>query len=177
VLAAGAVIWRLTSPDEETGERREGQAMRFVGITFLVLTAAVVLQAGVALVEGHGAEESLTGIALLAASLLVMPVLSLLKLRTAAAERLPVLAVEARETIACSYLSLTALAGLVATAVIGWWWIDAAAALLLVPWLVREGLEAAKGENCIENLGTCFCRACTWGLRSCAGVCCGPAAA
>ena len=39
------------------------------------------------------------------------------------------------------------LGGLVANAVGGWWWADPVAALFMVPWLVREGLEALEGEE------------------------------
>ena len=81
-------------------------------------------------------------------------------------------AAEAKETIACSYLSLTLLAGLVANLLFGWWWLDAATALLLVPWLVREGLEGVRGDACFEGLTTCFCRACLYGVRQCRAVCC-----
>jgi hypothetical protein len=80
---------------------------------------------------------------------------------------------EAKETLACSYLSLTALTGLVAIALLGWWWLDAAAALLMLPWLVREGfeglrLEPEEGESDVP----CFCRACFYGLRPCRVGCC-----
>ncbi len=34
-----------------------------------------------------------------------------------------------------------ALAGLLANALLGWWWADPIAALVLVPWMAREGLE------------------------------------
>ena len=86
--------------------------------------------------------------------------------------RLLALAAEAKETIACSYLSLTLLAGLVANLLFGWWWLDAATALLLVPWLVREGLEGVRGDACFEGLTTCFCRSCLYGVRQCRAVCC-----
>jgi divalent metal cation (Fe/Co/Zn/Cd) transporter len=54
---------------------------------------------------------------------------------------------EAKETLACSYLSFTLLVGLVLNAVAGWWWADPAAALLMVPWLIHEGREALEDEN------------------------------
>ena len=54
---------------------------------------------------------------------------------------------EAKETLACSYLSFTLLLGLGANAVAGWWWADPVAALLMVPWLVKEGLEGLGGEE------------------------------
>lgn len=167
VLAAAAVLWRLSFKDQEAGERAEARALRFIGVTFLVLAAAVVFQSGLSLYGREGAEESLVGIVLLAVSLLLMPVLSFAKLWTAARVQMPALAAEARETIACSYLSLTAFAGVLATAVAGWWWIDATAALLLVPWLVREGLEAVRGEACYDGSNPCFCRQCLYGLRNC----------
>ena len=49
--------------------------------------------------------------------------------------------------LACAYLSLTLLLGLTLNAVAGWWWADPVAALFMVPWLVREGLEALEGEE------------------------------
>jgi len=175
VAAASAVLWRLSMADEERGERAERWALRFIGWTFLALGAAVVYQAGSALLNRDGAEESLLGIGLAVASVTLMPGLALGKLWTAARGKLPVLAAEAKETLACSYLSITLLAGLVANALAGWWWIDPATALLLVPWLLREGLEGVRGEICFEDLRACFCRACFYGVRSCRAACCAPA--
>jgi len=175
VAAASAVWWRLFIADEERGERAEQRALRFIGWTFLLLTVAIVYQALAALVNGNGADESLAGIGLALASVTIMPALSLWKLKTAADGNIVALAAEAKETLACSYLSLTLLAGLVANAVLGWWWLDATTALLLVPWLVREGLEGARGDVCFEGLRACFCRECWYGVRSCNAACC-PAA-
>lgn len=167
VLAAVAVMWRLSYRDEEAGDRAEGRALRLIGITFLALAAAVVFQAAYALATGEGASESRIGIALLSASFVIMPILALAKLRTAARSSLPALAAEAKETVACSYLSLTALAGLLATAIFGAWWIDSLAALLMVPWLVREGLEGIRGDACFDGARMCWCRECWFGLRGC----------
>ena len=175
VAAAGAVLWRISIADEARGERAERRALRFIGWTFLALAVAVVYQAGSALVHRNGAEESLVGIGLAAASVTLMPSLALGKLWTAARANMPVLAAEAKETLACSYLSITLLIGLVANALVGWWWIDPATALLLVPWLLREGLEGVRGEICFEDLRACFCRACFYGVRSCRAACCAPA--
>ncbi len=81
------------------------------------------------------------------ASVTVMPAVALWKLRIAARTNVPSLAAEARETLACSFLSVTLLLGLVANALLGWWWLDATTALLLVPWLVREGLEGVRDSE------------------------------
>ncbi|MEX2158650.1 MAG: cobalt transporter [Dehalococcoidia bacterium] len=172
VAAASAVLWRLLIADEERGERAEQRAMRFIGWTFLALAAAIVYQATVSLAGHHGAEESPVGIGLALASVTMMPALSLWKLKTAADGNIVALAAEAKETLACSYLSVTLLAGLVANAVLGWWWLDPATALLLVPWLVREGLEGVHGDVCFEDLTACFCRRCLYGVRTCKEACC-----
>lgn len=176
VIAAGAVLWRLAAPDDEIGEQREERALRIVGASFMLLAAAVVLQALLALGGSRGAETSPVGLTLLLVSLLLMPVLAIAKLWVAARWTIPSLAAEARETIACSYLSLTALVGVGATALVGWWWLDPVFALLMVPWLVREGLEGLRGDACFDGATLCFCRECWFGTRSCSADCCAVAA-
>lgn len=177
VIAAGAVLWRLAAPNDEIGEAREERALRIVGASFMLLAAGVLLQALLALGGSRGAETSAVGLTLLLVSLLVMPIVSIAKLWTAARWTIPSLAAEARETIACSYLSLTALVGVGATALIGWWWLDPAFALLMIPWLVREGLEGLRGDACFDGATLCFCRDCWLGFRSCTADCCAVAAA
>ena len=105
-------------------------------------------------------------------SIAFMPLIAVWKLQVAARGNLQSIAIEAKETIACSYLSLTLLIGLVANALLGWWWLDAATALLLVPWLVREGLEGIRGEDQDDELQLCSCRPCLFGLRACVAICC-----
>jgi divalent metal cation (Fe/Co/Zn/Cd) transporter len=38
--------------------------------------------------------------------------------------------------------------GLGATWLFGWWWLDSVAALALIPFLIKEGREAIRGECC-----------------------------
>ena len=175
VAAAAAVLWRFAAPDDEVGERREERALRLIGATFILLAAGVLAQALLALGGTRGAEGSTIGLILLLASLLVMPAVSFAKLGVAASWNIPSLAAEARETIACSYLSLTALVGVVATAAFGWWWIDPTFALLMIPWLLREGVEGLRGDACFDGSVVCFCRGCWFGMRTCPSACCAAA--
>jgi divalent metal cation (Fe/Co/Zn/Cd) transporter len=149
--AAAALFWRLGIEARgaalETIERSERRVQRFVGGTFLMLTLYVLLQAGWTLWNRHTVEESVIGIVLAGVSLVVMPLVSWGKLHAAQALGSDALRSEAMETLACSYLSLTLLLGLVANAVAGWWWADPIAALLMVPWLVKEGMEGIRGQN------------------------------
>lgn len=150
--AASVLLWRLSrearGADPESLEQSERRALRFVGGTFLLLAAYVVAQALWVLGTRSAPGESLLGIVVAAASLVIMPLVSWGKLRAAREIGSAALRAEAKETLACSYLSLTLLLGLVANAVAGWWWADPAAALIMVPWLVREGIEGIRGEGC-----------------------------
>ena len=58
---------------------------------------------------------------------------------------------DSKQTLACSFLSLALLLGLTVNARLGWWWADPLAALLMVPWLIKEGKEALKGESCCAS--------------------------
>lgn len=150
--AAGVLLWRLRletrGADPEALERAEVRVHRFVGGTFLALAAWVAFQAAATLWTGEAPAESAVGIALAAASLVVMPLVAWGKLRAAREIPSAALGAEARETLACAYLSFALLLGLGANAAVGWWWADPLAALAMVPWLVREGREGLRGEAC-----------------------------
>jgi len=149
--AAAVLLWRLRvetrSEDRERVETAERRVRRFVGATFLALAVYVVAQASLTLVRGDRPEVSLLGIGLAGTSLVIMPVLAWAKLRVAARVGSGALRAEAKETLACAYLSFALLLGLALNAAAGWWWADPAAALLMVPWLVREGVEGLRGEE------------------------------
>jgi divalent metal cation (Fe/Co/Zn/Cd) transporter len=149
--AAGVLLWRLAiearGASKEKIERSEQCVHRFIGGTFVALALYVLLQAGWTLWQQKTVEESFLGIALAVVSLVIMPLVSWGKLHAASIIKSPALRSEAKETLACSYLSFTLLLGLVANAVAGWWWADPIAALLMVPWLLKEGLEGLRGED------------------------------
>jgi divalent metal cation (Fe/Co/Zn/Cd) transporter len=151
-LAAGVTVFlRLGAErrgrDAERLERTESRVRRFVGMTFFLLAGYVVIQAGANLWLRRVPEESLIGILLAALSTLVMPAIAWAKLRAAAALGSRALRAEALETLACAWLSVALLLGLAAHATLGWWWADPVAALVMVPWLVREGREAWEDEE------------------------------
>ncbi len=157
VAAAGALLWRLAvearGREGEALEQTERTVHRFIGATFIALALYVTGQAGWTLWAGAVPQESLVGILLAGASLVIMPAIAWGKLRAAREIGSAALRAEAKETLACSYLSFALLLGLAANASLGWWWADPTAALLMVPWLVREGQEGLRGESCAESCG------------------------
>jgi divalent metal cation (Fe/Co/Zn/Cd) transporter len=135
----------------EAGERR---ALYFVGVSFFLIAAYVLYEAATTLWERRAPEHTSVGIALAAVSLGVMPLLAVGKLRTARALRSRALEADSKETFVCAYLSFALLLGLALNALLGWWWADPAAALAMLPLIVREGweaIEATRGEEPQEH--------------------------
>ena len=151
LLAAGVLLWRLALELQGVAIERIARADRrlhqFVGVSFFALAVYVLGQAGWILWQREAPHESLIGIVLAGLSLTIMPLVSLGKLRAAAVVGSQALRAEAKETLACSYLSFTLLLGLGANALLGWWWADPAAALSILPWLVKEGKEGLFGTQ------------------------------
>jgi divalent metal cation (Fe/Co/Zn/Cd) transporter len=57
---------------------------------------------------------------------------------------------DAKQTEFCTYLSAILLAGLLLNAFFGLWWADRVAALIMVPIIVKEGIEGLRGQACTE---------------------------
>ncbi len=146
------LIWRLAAEtrgnlDDAAVERVEHRAERLVGVAFLLLAAYVAFEAVRSLVQQEAPDASPIGIALTATSIVVMVWLARAKRRTGEALESRALIADSKQTYACWYLSLVTLVGLGLNAALGWWWADPAAALGIVVLLVREGVEALRGED------------------------------
>lgn len=143
-----AGLWRLhADASHEHRERAERRALRVIGVCFLLLAAYVLVDASRALLLGEQPEESILGIAIATGSLLVMPLLARAKRGVAARLSSRALTAEAKQTELCMYLSAILLGGLVLNAALGWWWADPVAALVMVPLIGYEGVEAVRGRT------------------------------
>jgi divalent metal cation (Fe/Co/Zn/Cd) transporter len=147
VSASGAAQWRLRADMHR--ERRafvERWTHRIIGASFVLLAVYVAYEGGRALWLRERPDRSPFGVALLVASLIVMPILARAKRRVAIALRSRALASEAMQTSLCAYLSAIAFAGVLLNALLGWWWADPIAALGMVPVIAREGIEGLRGD-------------------------------
>lgn len=124
----------------------EEKASRISGWLLYALALYVVLQSGYGLLHRHTAETSFLGLAVAVIAALGMPILARAKLRIADEIGSKALRADAMETFTCGFLSWVLLAGLGANALLHWWWLDSVAALVLVPFLIKEGREAISGE-------------------------------
>jgi divalent metal cation (Fe/Co/Zn/Cd) transporter len=151
-----ALLWRLRVDDEETRERREQIAVRLVGVSFMLLAAYVAYDSISSLIRREEPATSYPGIAITFVSLIVMPVLARAKRNVATQIKSRALEADARQTDMCVYLSAISLGGLALNALFGWWWADPVAALIMLPIIVKEGIEGLRGESC--GCGDSACR-------------------
>lgn len=148
-VTSGALLWwrlRAELGSAPLGPTVERRAARGAGILLLALGVYIVAESARHLLTGHRPEVSLVGIVLTTLSLIVMPLLARAKLTVAAKLGSRALRADAHETIVCAWLSATTLLGLGLNALLGWWWADPVAALAMLPLIVREGVEAWRGE-------------------------------
>lgn len=143
-LSAGILLWRLRSNDEQ----RERTARKLVGVCFLLLAAYVGVESLRGLWERAQPERSLPGILLSIASVVTMPLLARGKRRVASRISSRALHADSRQADFCTYLSAILLVGLLLNALLGWWWADPVAALVMVPIIAREGVQGVRGEAC-----------------------------
>jgi divalent metal cation (Fe/Co/Zn/Cd) transporter len=133
---------------EEQRERSETTALRIVGFSFVALSIYITYQAVADLIAHRAPEHSIPGILLAIASLIVMPLLSHAKRRVGASLNSAAMHADAKQTDFCAYLSSIVLVGLLLNATLGWWWSDPIAALLMVPLILREGVEGIRAKVC-----------------------------
>ena len=152
-LLSAAVLLRRLKEDDNAGpgdgsriERLERSTALFSGYLLYTLAVYVVAQSGYGLLHHGGAETSWWGMAITVVAAIGMPLLAKAKIRIAGEIGSAALRADAVESLTCGNLSRIALAGLIATAVFHLWWLDSAAALVLVPYLIKEGRHAVSGE-------------------------------
>lgn len=154
LVSAGVLIWRLRvelQNGEVFAEHAEETARRIAGGLLLALAAYVLVSAGWKLWTRTGESLSWPGMAVTAAAIPAMYFLARAKLSVAEALGSGALRADAVEAITCGWLSFAVLAGLAVEAATGVWWADAAASLAVLWLLVREGLEALRGEECCDD--------------------------
>lgn len=145
VSSAAAVAWQFTGADHE---RRERTALRIIAISFFALAGYVTVESVRAIVTADQPDHSTVGLVLAAASLVVMPALSIAQRRTGRELGSASAVADSKQTLLCTYLSAVLLVGLAVNSVFGWWWADPAAALVIAGVALKEGREAWRGDDC-----------------------------
>jgi divalent metal cation (Fe/Co/Zn/Cd) transporter len=154
LASACVLIWRLNVElrhGQAFSERAERTASKIGGGLLFALAAYIVAGAAWSLWTRHGGAFSLPG---LIVALLAIPIMTLLARRKIAiANQLGSRAMraDAVESITCGCLSLVVVVGLIVDLLLGAWWVDAVTSLAIVWFVVKEGREAWKGEDCCDH--------------------------
>lgn len=149
------LVWRFHAErrHERHAERHEEVAERVVAVALVALALWLTVQAVIGLVSGAHPRSSVAGLAIAAASVVVLPPLSVWKRRVAAAVPSRALRADAQITLIGAVMAGATLVGLVANRVAGAWWADYAAALVLAgatgreAWLTINDLRAARSRT------------------------------
>ena len=150
VLSAAAVAWQFTRKEPD---RYEKPTLRVIAISFFLLAAYVTVSAVLSLAGAVEPRHSTVGLILTAASVVIMPFLSLLEYRAGRELGSATAMADSRQTLICSLLSAAVLLGLALNSLFGWAWADSVAALVIVVFAVREGVEAWRGDTCATPIG------------------------
>ena len=149
VTSGSVLLWRIAvDSDTRRRESNEKRALRAVGICFLALAAYITYEAIGDLWLKRTPEHSVAGIALACVSLVAMPLLSRAKRRVGRSLESAAMHADAKQTEFCAYLSAILLGGLLLNALLGLWWADPLAAIVMVPIIAKEGLNAFRGKAC-----------------------------
>ena len=151
--SAIVMIWRLKA---ETTHRLdahrlgavEARARRLVAGSLFLLAAFVAVDAVQTLWNGDHPAFSGVGVGLLAVSMVVMLWLARAKRRLAVELGSEAMAGDAFQTTACWWLSLAGLIGVGLNGLLGWWWADPIAALVIAALITREARESWMGKAC-----------------------------
>jgi divalent metal cation (Fe/Co/Zn/Cd) transporter len=119
-----------------------------VGVSFLLLAVYVGWEAGESLVKHQPPSVSYFGIVFSILCLIVMPLLARAKRRIAVRLKSGAMKADSRQSSLCGYLAAILLCGLALNALFGWWWADPVAALVMLPIIIKEGIEGLRGESC-----------------------------
>src|SRR5246127_4360099 len=149
VTSGATLLWRMSVDAEvESRERNEKLSLKIVGACFVALAVYIAYESVSDLIRKRSPEHSIPGIVLACVSLIVMPILSRAKKRVGNALGSAAMHADARQTDFCVYLSAILLVGLLLNAILGWWWADPIAALIMAPVIAKEGIDGITVKAC-----------------------------
>lgn len=144
-VSAIVVLWRFRTRSDSA--KAEKWIARVAGVLLLLLAACVIASSAASFLGYREPQVSFAGIVLLIVAAVGMPWLANQKRKLASQLSSASLRADSAESALCGYLSLIALAGLLANAFLHITWADPVAALALVPFVVKEAREALRAPR------------------------------
>ena len=151
LLSGVTLLWWLSaeargSATPHIGEMERRATQISAGLLLLLCGYLVFTGVGGLILQIHP-ERSVVGVVVSAAAVLVMPFLAWRKRRVNSTLASAALRADIAETLTCAYMAAATLAGTALNLMVGWWWAEYVAALVLLVFIVietREAVEAAR---------------------------------
>jgi len=146
-LAGGVIVW-LFSGSRGSSHTAERRAQQLIAASYALLVLYIAVEATRDLLGSHHPEASWIGVGLAAFTAPTMPLLARAKRNVGRKLNSSATVSEASQNMICAYLSIALLLGLLANALLGWWWADPISALAIAAIAAKEGVDSWRGDSC-----------------------------
>jgi len=146
-ISGAVMIWRFKKYDkitEEEEEKIERISQRLVAISFFILSAYIIYESISKLYFKEITQPSILGLAIIIMSIIVMPVLFYFKYKIGRSLGSKSLVADSKETLACLFLSIAVLFGIILNFLFGFWQADPIAGIVIAIYLIIEGIYTLK---------------------------------
>lgn len=154
-IGIGAMVIRITRNPLSSKSPFEMTALRITGWSFYALSAGLLLTALLSILSGQQPESTFWGVIISAVSILAMLGLIRAKKRVGAALDSKAMIADANCNVVCVYMSVTLLASSFLYEAFSLPYVDAAGALGLVYFSVKEGKECFTKARTLNDACAC----------------------
>ena len=152
MLSGVALYWRMTHElDHERKHQAEQVSLKIAGWCLYALALYVLIDSVYSLMRGGATSPGWMGMAITAAALVSMPLLTRAKRTVARGLNSRAMMADAKQTNFCAIQAGIVLGGLAVRSVFHVGWADAVAGLVLVPFLWHAAREALRGNACCSH--------------------------
>lgn len=154
VISATILGWRLHGEikgiDQNQVKRRKKITLYVIAVSFLIVSGFIIYDSTSKLISNEAPDWSTLGLVILLVSLVVNPILIWTKYTLGKKLNSEALIADSKDTFICLYQTVAVLAGLLLVRWFGWWWADPIAALMIVPYALKEAWQAFKSAKQIN---------------------------
>lgn len=154
VVSASTLWWRLNGEiegiEDNKVKKREKITLFVIAGSFLLVSIFISYDSITKLINKETPDWSTLGVIILLVSLVVNPFLIYYKRKYGKKLDSKELLADSKDTFVCLYQTVAVLGGLLVVRFLDLWWADPVAALLIVPYALKEGWEAFKNGRKIS---------------------------
>jgi divalent metal cation (Fe/Co/Zn/Cd) transporter len=147
LASATTILWLYTGGRDGT-EAAERWAQRTIAVLLAVLAVYLAFDAITTLAGGARPQTSWPGVVVTAGAIIIMPVLARGKRTVAGQLGSSATAGDAAQSWLCAVIATAALVSMLANSLLGSWWLDPGAGLLIAALAAYEARETWKGDAC-----------------------------